>query len=266
MSKGVPFNLQFELAMLWRTLSILQSIDELSVISFYDKLIPNLKVMPKLSLSSYWSEIDMSRTNKSLVSTSLSYGSSEVKKDDLPLMNINELNYLKHDENIDEKHDPLQVIQKLYGTASTLIEKSSLLDRNTLLSVCLVMAVKSGRISLLLHFIMMVLNLNDPDLEIDINSIQDMCDFYSSMKTNHDVSIVHNNLEDNNIYTDPLMNLKNINNGNIDKLNEKYNMEHMVSNKSFTEKTTADGIHNHFRKQDRSNGILLSFGKADHGK
>ena len=66
MSKIPPLYVQFELAMLWRTLSVLKSIDVPSVVLFYQKLIPNLKIMPQLSLSAYWGKnslVDMHSGN-----------------------------------------------------------------------------------------------------------------------------------------------------------------------------------------------------------
>ena len=275
MSRSVPYNLQFELAMLWRTLSILQSIDESSVISFYEKLIPNLKVMPKLSLSNYWHEIDKNKDNQSLVGLSIVSSSDEYvdsnnadletkQRDNIPLMNINELNYLKHDEAIDEKHDPLQVIQKLYGTAVTCIEKSSCIDdRNILLSACLAMAIKSGRISLLLHVMMMIYSLDDIGIQIDTNSIKDICEYYSTIKVTNistDKQAIISNLI-NITNDDPLLNQKN----QKENLGEKYIVNH-ISNKSyFMSEYVSYHHHPSVRKEDKSNGILLSFGKADHG-
>ena len=189
MSKIPPLNVQFELAMLWRTLSVLKSIDVPSVVLFYQKLIPNLKIMPQLSLSAYWGKnslVDMHSGNGDIGMDGIREGKASEAIMATSLLNIAELDYLRHEETIDSNHDPLQVMQNLYSTAAMFIlhnSSSSTSGRDVLLSACLNMAVKSGRISLLLHFVLMVLSLHESyhDIDIDARCIQDIIEFIQAM-------------------------------------------------------------------------------------
>lgn len=311
MSKIPPLNVQFELAMLWRTLSVLKSIDVPSVILFYQKLIPNLKIMPQLSLSAYWgnnSLVDMHSGSGDIGLDGMREGKSSEVNIATSLLNIAELDYLRHEETIDSNHDPLQVMQNLYSTAAMFILhnlSSSTFGRDVLLSACLNMAVKSGRISLLLHFVLMVLSLHESYHEIDIDTdcIQDIVGFIQAMESNRQSYLKEEEEEE---VKQPI-NTKSNNNKNSKLPFHKSSTalsstsppplrsssasspealhddiltvqeDPLSSIKSTSSSTTAavdfvDHIHarnGRFSRANpgimKSNGILLSFGKADHG-
>jgi len=300
MSKIPPLNVQFELAMLWRTLSVLKSIDVPSVVLFYEKLIPSIKNMSELSLSTYWKKnslVDM-HSGSGDMHISMKEGKSSEVNMATSLLNINELDYLRHEETIDSNHDPLQVMKNLYSTAAMLILhnlSSTTSSRDILLSACLNMAVKSGRISLLLHFILMILSLHESytDIDIDISSIQDINNFFQAMENNgqnHLKDIKYSNKSNNSnnnnsklsipksstlsssssssssheaihddpltVLDDPLTNLKSTTISTLSKHTTTDSADHV----------TAVQTRNGRRSGMKSNGILLSFGKADHGK
>lgn len=312
MSKIPPLNVQFELAMLWRTLSVLKSIDVPSVILFYQKLIPNLKIMPQLSLSAYWGKnslVDMHSGSGDIGLDGMREGKSSEVIMATSLLNIAELDYLRHEETIDSNHDPLQVMQNLYSTAAMFILhnlSSSTVGRDVLLSACLNMAVKSGRISLLLHFVLMVLSLHESYHEIDIDAgcIQDIIGFIQAMESNR-----QSYLKEEEEVKQPI-NTKSNNNKNSKLPFHKAStalsstsppplrpssasspealhddiltvqedpLSNIKSTSSTSHSTTAavdfvDHIHARNGRFSRaspgvikSNGILLSFGKADHG-
>ena len=130
--------------------------------------------MPSLSLSTYWEEVSRiieqeykTRGQKKVQQKSLvgipitsssssggedGSGSAESKRSNTTtLMSIPELEYLKHDERLDHKHDPLQLVQNIYGAAAAFAASATPHHRSVLLSACLAIAAKSGRASLLLH-------------------------------------------------------------------------------------------------------------------
>lgn len=262
MSK-VPVNLQFELALLWRTLSIIKNIDGLSVVDFYEKFLPTVKAMPNLSLSTYWEEVSNllvahSASNpvqfKSIVgiptleTVPAQDGSSETKKTDNHLMRIPELDYLKHDDRIDHKHDPLQVIQNIYGAAAAYAVDASPYNQSILFSACLAIAVKSGRASLLLHMASMIstliANSSDPEapyISIDLDPLNDVVDLLS-----------HKTLP----AVPPAGTSANKHTSEQREENEilRYEKDPLLANSG------GDGVGVGRR------GMILSFGKADHGE
>lgn len=261
-------NLQFELALLWRTLSIIKNIEGLSVVDFYEKFLPTVKAMPNLSLSTYWEEVSnlLLAQNASNVSQFRSVvgvpiveavttqdGSTETKKSDNHLMSIPELDYLKHDDRIDHKHDPLQVIQNIYGAAAAYAVDASPYNQSILFSACLAIAVKSGRASLLLHMASMIStmisNSNDPEapyISIDLDPLNDVVNLLSH-KTSPAVP-----------QPDPSTSK---NNSEI-KENEvlRYEKDPLLASTTAEDRARGDGVGNGRR------GMILSFGKADHGE
>lgn len=297
--------------MLWRTLSVLKSIDVPSVILFYQKLIPNLMIMPQLSLSAYWGKnslVDMHSGSGDIGLDGMREGKSSEVIMATSLLNIAELDYLRHEETIDSNHDPLQVMQNLYSTAAMFILhnlSSSTSGRDVLLSACLNMAVKSGRISLLLHFVLMVLSLHESYHEIDIDAgcIQEIIGFIQAMEINRQIylkeeeeeEVKHpNNTKSNNnknsklslhkastalsststpplsssspeaqhddtltVQEDPLTNIKSTSSTSHSSSAAVDFVDHIHARNGRLSRASP-GIMN-------SNGILLSFGKADHG-
>ena len=185
----VPGNIQVELAMLWRTLNIIESVEGLSIVDFYEKYIPTIKAMPAMSLSAYWEEvskmIEMNKSTENVKRKSLVSGKLFINGENITakhsIMNVPELDYLRHQDRMDLKHDPLNVVQNIYGAAASIILESSPYNRSILLSACMALAVKSGRASLMLHFISIVSSLiatnNEEELYIgiDLDPLKDVC-------------------------------------------------------------------------------------------
>jgi len=266
MSK-VPVNLQFELALLWRTLNIIKNIDGLSVVDFYEKFLPTLKTMPYLSLSTYWEEVSnyLASQNsdqykfKSIVGVptipvvSQEGNTSDAKKSANNLMSIPELNYLKFDERIDHKHDPLQVIHNLYGVAAAYTVDASPYNQSVLMSACLAVAVKSGRASLLLHVASMILtvisNSCDPEapyISIDLDPLKDIL----NLLTQQAQPAVALHIKSNELSTDAEQESEMV----------RYEKDPLLSRGTLEDRMRGDGLGSN-RK-----GMVLSFGKADHGK
>ncbi|KAJ1420207.1 hypothetical protein B484DRAFT_132022, partial [Ochromonadaceae sp. CCMP2298] len=172
MSK-IPANLQFELALLWRSLSVIKSIEGLSEVDFYENLIPTVKGMPKLSLSTYWEQVCREvREEGKGPGVGLASRVGVPDGGSRELMDMHELDYLKHETRIDRRHDPLQLVQQLYSAAAVAVGAvgglvSAAYSRDILLSACLVIAVKSGRASLLLHLALLLATLSEADANTD---------------------------------------------------------------------------------------------------
>lgn len=269
MSK-VPVNLQFELALLWRTLSIIKNIDGLSVVDFYEKFLPTVKAMPNLSLSTYWEEVSnllvahdaaCASQFKSIVgvptleATPTQDGSTETKKSDNNLMSIPELDYLKHDDRIDHKHDPLQVIQNIYGAAAAYAADASPYNQSILFSACLAIAVKSGRASLLLHVASMIATMisssSDPEapyISIDLDPLNDLVNLLSNKALPA-------------VPQQPVPSSKN-NSPKQPRENEivQFEKDPLLANATAEERARGEGVGAGRR------GMILSFGKADHGE
>ena len=258
----VPENLQIELALLWRTLSIIKNIEGLSVASFYEKFVPVLKTLPKLSLSPYWDEGIPGESTNSIVgipNNGKKKDGGQLPKKSNFLLGMPELDYLKHEDAIDFKHDPLQLIQNLYGVAAMYIQSSTTVDRDILLSACLIIAIKSGRASLLLHFAGMLASLNDTEVEIDIDILEDICRCLidGENKTDTENSSERRAAEDSP-FADAL-----------DELTMGNNSPPLAAELVEINQPCFSGVDNtNLRSRyatASSDGILLTFGKADHG-
>lgn len=266
MSK-VPTNLQFELALLWRTLNIIKNIDGLSVVDFYEKYIPKVKGMPSLSLSTYWEETSRllnsdnepgSALPRSLVGIPSMDGANEEgitdsKRSDNIVSSIPELDYLKHDDRIDQKHDPLQVVQNIYGAAAAFTIDASPYNKSVLLSACLALAVKSGRASLMLHLASILSSFVQADtdgegqyISVDMDALKDICQHIKAHCEAHYAS---------NTKPQPNPSAAFVSTSSGDREFIAYDRDPL----SGGTKVDRDG--------DRPRGgMLLSFGKADHGK
>jgi hypothetical protein len=255
---SVPASLQIELAMLWRTLSIIENVEGLSVVDFYEKYTPTLQAMPALSLSSYWTEASrltgrMKASGSDLhclvgirtANNNGTDGHAEAKRSD-SVINIPELDYLRHINQIDLKHDPLSIVQNIYGAAASIILDASPYNRSILLSACTALAAKSGRASLLLHLISLLATLapsnSDQDeqyVSVDLDPLKDLC--ANIQRGNESPELPATAREEPlDVPADPL------------------------AESALLEASVGSGT-SRILSKERS-GILLSFGKADHGK
>jgi hypothetical protein len=143
-----------ELAMLWRTLSILRYSSDLPQVlqTFYTGLLDILKDVPALSLSNFAS--DGGETNNLVGIPDSDCEGPAPSGNDRAHFTVPELAYLHDDDNgaaLDEVNDPLGIVQKLLEIAEGAALAVAPEDRGPLLSACLALGVKSGRASLLLQ-------------------------------------------------------------------------------------------------------------------
>ena len=303
-STKIPTSLQKELALLWRTLSIMRFSGLPSMMSlFFQELHDKVRVLSPLSLSAYWqickegedADDDASKlcrnspTNNSVMDNLTNTSSSNQNRmvenhvgipqtqtfdnraddnetDAFPLsstelrsnrddgikspsftetkgekgiMDLPELNYLDETSGggdpsqLDGKHDPLGVVQKLLDAAESCALTVRPADRGELLSVCLALAVKSGRTSLLCQVATLLL-LNE-GAEI------------------HDI--------DATVMLEIQAHVRHLKKGRKKKriLKDKESRPSSVLFQS-SAGTTQD------TKSQHHEGTLLSFGKSDHGK
>jgi hypothetical protein len=269
----VPADLQVELAMLWRTLSLIETIDGLSVVDFYEKYTPLLKGMPQLSLSTYWEEISnlLAKDNAEITSTKKSLvgvrkidavlGSAESNRPpDFTVMNLPELDYLKHDDRIDAKHDPLNVVQNIYGAAAFIVYDASPYNRSILLSACMALAVKSGRASLMLHLIALLSQLspgsNEEEiyLSVDLDPLKDVWEHVLASAAETPSCAGGDAAVAGAICSSTIT-------AEVDTCEADIQNPLLANSTAVAKRGTgsADG------KPATKNGIVLSFGKADHG-
>lgn len=151
-------------------MSIILGFDYLSAVDFFREFLPQVKSLPPLSLSIYWSSVEGFSTNLvdiAGISTEQDASNGEI---DLPILPIAELSYLNprngetdkllssqasvlEIEHTIREHDPLGVVQKLSDAAeclATALFDADDSDKSVLMEFELAVAVKSARASLLL--------------------------------------------------------------------------------------------------------------------
>lgn len=256
--KKLSKSLQFELALLWRTLDMIRNIDEDAVVAFYDSLVVSLRSVPALSLSSYWDKKHGTHTSivgvvrardevahvaKSLIVDPVDdsangdvavvgagHSSSENGAFAVDIK-LPELEYLTEDGRAHDEHDPLGLVRNLFYTAAThLARATSAKHINTLLNSLLTIAIKSGRASLLLYICILIANAGGDAIELDMNLLVELNDVIESKQDGE-------------------------HSGKDEFTNEKLSSILFYS-------STANVSDN----CEKVGGILLSFGKADHGK
>jgi hypothetical protein len=149
-----------------RTISLFfDSEDHREIVDFFSEFTPTIASLPPLSLSTFWKS-DPSAScvglEESLLTEAAATGDSTLR-----LIPVPELSYLQQTSDTSAKagssssleaemqrqaHDPLGIVQKLIDIADNLSQVSTLSvdDRVQVLSAALVLAVKSGRASLIL--------------------------------------------------------------------------------------------------------------------
>lgn len=268
-SKGIQPELQMELALLWRTLGILRySVGIPGVLqSFYEDLLNTIMNVDSLSLSIFSSLSDSINSNQysqndgkiqstldksALLSAGQSNSTSKKLNPDF-LFPVPELAYLKDDSEFegDVINDPVGIVQKLFNSAESFATTVPTAQRSAMHSVCLALAVKSGRLSLLLqtaHLLMSgesVENIESEDAVLNLQILQDISDYLEDGKKNK-LRIV------------------------TAAEKAKFQSHHPYLNKSkkawrlLTKYMKKDRLSN--LDNDESKRITLSFGKADHGK
>ena len=145
-----------------------------SAVEFFRCFLPQVKALPPLSLSTYWSTIDLpDAPAASVVGIAETWASHDATctEVDIPILPVAELSYLSTAQGDATKttrsqtsalemeytmqlHDPVGVVQKMFDAAqclcASLAEVIDARDKAALLEFEITVAVKSGRASLLL--------------------------------------------------------------------------------------------------------------------
>ena len=196
LKQAIPATLQFELGLLLRTLEILKSFDEdedteskSSIIEFFEKMVNILSRVPSLTLSAYWDEKYGCKTEKKVNIVGIPVvANNEIDNGGEPyIFDVPEIEYLKENKVLEptkemaEKHDPLRLIQNLYDTACGCFSSSSITtsDRDILITICLLIALKSGRASYLLHTAWIISSIDDDYIGVEMTIFEE---FFAHLK------------------------------------------------------------------------------------
>ena len=240
----IPATMQLELALLWRTMDILRFSVGIpgAMQSFYKELSRTISTVHPLSLSQFSGTYKNQSTTtssssktqqQSLVSIEPETTSVGGCSNEDGLFLVPELAYLKPGSTFekDEVNDPLGLVQKLSDAAERIAMTVPLAERGVFYSFYLAMAVKSGRLSLLLRGACLLSMEESPD---------------------HSVG-----LDDTHGFKDVDMRLL------------KDIVDHVRHNSTATSnsKQQKDALKSAITpSQGEKPAIVLSFGKADHGK
>eukprot|EP01036_Dinobryon_divergens_P046821 gene46821-62646_t len=131
-------------------------------------------VLPLLSLSAIWDSGNGNQSNPVDIPTSESEPAE-------PLQSIPELAYLGVSSNFDDDyisgHDPLGVVEKLFDFGSDLFPVVPSRDRGIPLNLCLALAVKTGKMSLLLRCAIMLMADGGDNRDVDIGLLTDIVSY-----------------------------------------------------------------------------------------
>lgn len=172
----MPMQHQSELFTMRRMIDMFESMgDGELLIAFYAELTDHFMKQEPLSLSSKWHKMGLDFVTQNSCRVDIPEQDSPQAQ---PLMELPELEYLRspHDNEEDEEegggenlyvsreHDPLGLVQRLFESAANIVTSSpDPVSRTTAISLCIVLAIKSARISLLvrvLQFLVMEDNKN----------------------------------------------------------------------------------------------------------
>ena len=244
----IPATMQLELALLWRTMDILRFSVGIpgAMQSFYKELTRTISTVRPLSLSKFSCAYEnqstatssKSKTQQSLVSIEPETTTVGGCSNEDGLFLVPELAYLKLGSTFekDEVNDPLGLVQKLSDAAERIAMTVPLAGRGVFYSFYLAMAVKSGRLSLLLRGACLLSMEESPDHSMgsyDSNGFKDV-----------DITLLKDIVE-------------HVCHSATTTSNSKRQKDVVKTANAFT--TTAPS-------QGEKPAIVLSFGKADHGK
>ena len=298
-SADISTGMQVELALLWRTLSILRySVGIPGVLqSFYEELLKTITETDSLSLStihndnSINSSSSISSRNKNhdrkIANTveeidSTAGSDSDTKQNDpinFPadktsssqfIFQVPELAYLR---DVEDQDDPLGIVQKLFNSAECSSTSLPSSEKGPMNSVCLALAIKSGRLSLLLQaasILMSTTECTEQDLSSQIEFkrtnlilLNDVLQYLNTAHKNRKISVMKSlksNYQQISNFSIPFHFQK-----------QKSNTFHFENLRRINDNTTNNGIfynnalHNDCFNREKHR-ITLSFGKADHGK
>ena len=149
---------------------------------------------------------------------------------------------------IDRKHDPLGVVQKLLDSAESCTFSTTPEERGPLLSTCLVLAVKSGRLSLLIQVVSVLFSEQGNDQkDKGLDLLEDIRVYLQDTQHALVSHIVRRRLHSST----------------VSKINE--GISEGNRNRAIAE-NAASFLSSSLAKRIDKGGIVMSFGKADHGK
>ena len=270
-SKGVPAELQIELALLWRTISILRySVGIPGVLtSFYVDFLRTIVDVEPLSLSNFSDDnSDQDNSNQqnghdASISMGLENANSRGHLSKTAIMPgrgaifaVPELEYLRENSEFDgdEVNDPLGVVQKLFNSSESFASSVPIAEKGAMHSVCLALAVKSGRLSLLLQSALLLVSRsteNDAVSESSLSNLQILSDIVKYLTAGDSIREEMANIPRN---IGPQLSIFTSNRSNMEA----------------DELVKLPGMCNRTMQSDhiceKTSSITLSFGKVDHGK
>ena len=302
--KDVPAEMQVELSLLWRTMVIMRySVGIPGVLqSFYKGLLSTVAEVDSLALSNFNNGRTIHNDRGSIASNNLNVESSNVfgparsnhhlsSITRMPtaqaIFSVPELAYLKEGSEFDgdDENDPLGVVQKLFNSSESFASTLPGSDRGAMYSVCLALAVKSGRLSLLLQAALLLISVenttkqdDDSHPRCDLSNlvvIRDIVQYLSLGEESRGLSIIAalKAARSQQIlpysfppYSSPFLRDKST---RILQLEHGYQIFGDITQQN--QNSRSDETHsvcfNGNRSLGRSvNRVTLSFGKADHGK
>ena len=260
---------QSSLIMLWKMLRMFETMDDPDfIMEFYGEFLKTLKNLQPLSLSNKWWTLSNSNNNKQRnngndsmsIPSVVAVPAPENSEEAVPIMQIPELLYLQSestdpDSEFSGEHDPLGIVQKLFNSAEYLANTVAISDRAVVLTVCLVLALKSGRTPLLirtLHLLFLEENRHIK-LSFDTNWITDI----ENMQSQRDLELASNAAF---ISGSETLNSSVKSTGTFNFINI-YFIQVSLFLFLFTGLNTECDMND-----DERSGWLMSFGKSDHGK
>ena len=177
-----------------------------------------------------------------------SIASKSTTSDDNRVLDLPELLYLSNGTEdagdpsmLNIRHDPVGVVQKLLDSAESCAFASVPEERGPLLSVCLWLCIKSGRISLICQVASLLLSERGKEFrDMNIDPLQDILEYIKTSLSLESMSEIDSK-----------------------KKEQIYGL--LVDNKNYTSRIDQN-ILSVIHSKEVKGGILLSFGKADHGK
>jgi hypothetical protein len=256
-----------ELALLWQTLGILKSIGNPRVLeSFYEDLLCSINEIDPLSLT------DFTDNGKSSFDTcNILEGKAGIQSLllDQPLNAVRDTSVSQQttsvaensDSEVDKGDESEEVVQKLFNSAESLAFTLHPSDRCLMYSVCLALAVKSGRLSLLLQSAGLLFSNDKKEDSITafkqsyLKILIEIVDFISMRNRKDEQMKIA-------IYKTGLLQLSH-------KENLSQSMSIRLQDSGIKESSDELDFISHrlsHSHQPPSNRVTLSFGKADHGK
>lgn len=277
-SKSVPAELLTELALLWRTIGILRySVGVPGVLtSFYADLLTKIVDVEPLSLSNFSNDnidqdyVTQQHGHDGAISIGLANADSlgyisttAIKPSKEVIFAVPELEYLQENSGFegDEINDPLGVVQKLFNSSESFASFAPIAEKGAMHSVCLALAVKSGRLSLLLQSALLLAlknTENDSYAESSFSNLQILRDIVEYLtagyKMKADLAAISSNISPKSHPSSS---------SSLNRLNMGTDVPENFQGRFL------GNSHESMRCQECSgetSRISLGFGKADHGK